>query len=332
MPMIRIENLQKVIDHLTVVSIDLLEVQEGEIAAIAGPHGSGKAVIFELLIGSSQPSAGEVRLGELNPVRDRSRFSKDVGMLFEEDSLYKNRTALANLTFHCRLHGLPNDHAQEILAEVGLADHARVTVDKLTPGLSRRLAFGRAILHSPKILLLVEPFANCDEASISLIRNLIRQQAENGATALIFADNSAHLVTLCDTIYHLEQGRIAEVVKPAEDQERSLPFKIPVRLEGSVVLLNPADILYALAQEGKTYLQTSTKRYPSQFTMNELEERLAPSGFFRAHRGYLVNLQHIQEVIPYTRSSFSLRLDDEEGTLIPLSKAAASQLRELLGY
>jgi ABC-type multidrug transport system ATPase subunit len=46
-------------------------------------------------------------------------------VLFEENSLYKNRTALANLTFHCRLHGLPNDHAQEILAEVGLADHAQ---------------------------------------------------------------------------------------------------------------------------------------------------------------------------------------------------------------
>ena len=57
MPMIRIENLQKVIDHHTVASIGLLEVQEGEIAAIAGPHESGKAVIFELLVGSSQPSA-----------------------------------------------------------------------------------------------------------------------------------------------------------------------------------------------------------------------------------------------------------------------------------
>jgi ABC-2 type transport system ATP-binding protein len=330
--MIHLENLRKVIDQHTVVAIDLLEVQGGEIAAIVGPHGSGKAVLFELMIGSSLPSAGEVRLGEINPVSDRSRFSREVGVLFEEDSLYRNRTALANLTFHCRLHGLPKDHAQEILAEVGLADHDRVTVDKLAPGLSRRLAIGRSILHDPEILLLVEPFANCDEASISLIRNLIGQQSDKGVAVLIFADNDAHLETLCDTIYHLEQGEIVDVVKPAEVQERALPFKIPIRLEGSIVLLNPADILYALAQEGRTYLQTSDKQYPAQFTMNELEERLSPSGFFRAHRGYLVNLQHIQEVIPYTRSSFSLRLDDEEGTLIPLSKAAASQLRELLGY
>jgi ABC-2 type transport system ATP-binding protein len=71
---------------------------------------------------------------------------------------------------------------------------------------------------------------------------------------------------------------------------------------------------------------------PTHFTLNELEERLLRSGFFRAHRSYLVNLQHVKEVIPYTRNSFSLRLDDEAGTEIPLSKSAAGELRELLGY
>jgi ABC-2 type transport system ATP-binding protein len=63
-----------------------------------------------------------------------------------------------------------------------------------------------------------------------------------------------------------------------------------------------------------------------------LEQRLGRRGFFRAHRSYLVNLQHIKEVIPFTRNSFSLRLDDAGDTLIPLSKTAAAELRELLGY
>jgi ABC-2 type transport system ATP-binding protein len=79
-------------------------------------------------------------------------------------------------------------------------------------------------------------------------------------------------------------------------------------------------------------LQTTERRLPTQFTLTELEERLSRSGFFRAHRGYLVNLQHVKEVIPYTRNSFSLRLDDAAGTKIPLSKSAASELRELLDY
>jgi ABC-2 type transport system ATP-binding protein len=70
----------------------------------------------------------------------------------------------------------------------------------------------------------------------------------------------------------------------------------------------------------------------SQFTLGELEERLKERGFFRAHRGYLVNLQHVNEVIPFTRDSYSLRLSDKEGSLVPLSKSAAAALRELLGY
>ena len=66
--------------------------------------------------------------------------------------------------------------------------------------------------------------------------------------------------------------------------------------------------------------------------MADLEKRLERSGFFRAHRGYLVNLQLVKEVIPYTRDSFSLRLKDPEGTKIPLSKSAARELRDLMGY
>ena len=80
-------------------------------------------------------------------------------------------------------------------------------------------------------------------------------------------------------------------------------------LEGRVALVNPGEILFADAAEGRAYLQTLEGRLPTQFNLSELENRLARSGFFRAHRGYLVNLQHVKEVIPFTRNSFSLRLD-----------------------
>ena len=81
---------------------------------------------------------------------------------------------------------------------------------------------------------------------------------------------------------------------------------IPVRMEGKVALLNPVDILYVEAQADHTFVQTKDGRLPTQFTMEEIEKRLAPSGFFRAHRGYLVNLQHVKEVIPYTAQQLLL--------------------------
>jgi ABC-2 type transport system ATP-binding protein len=330
---IELEGLQKVVDQNLVVDIEALTVETGEIAALVGLAGSGKARLLELLIGQSRPTVGTLRLAGVDPLLDREQFSRQVGVLFSEDALYEHQSPRANLVFHCRLRHLAKSRAAEVLAQVGLADHANARLDKLPSGLVRRLAFGRAILHSPTVLLLVEPFAKCDEASISLLSSLMRQLADDGAALLILADDAANLAGLCNTIHVLDQGRIVESYKPEEEERGAeLPFKIPARLEDKVALVNPGDILYADAEGGRAFLQTADGRLPTQFTLSELEQRLSRSGFFRAHRGYLVNLQHVKEVIPYTRNSFSLVLDDAAGTEIPLSKSAAAELRELLGY
>lgn len=330
--MIEVDKLQKVIDQNTVVDIDHLRVEPGEVVALVGPAGSGKGELLDLLIGNARPTVGTVRLGDSDPITDRDDFSHQVGVLFYDDSLYVHRSPLANLTFHCRIRGLPKSRAERVLVQVGLADHANAKLDKIPTGLARRLAFGRALLHEPSNLILMEPFARCDEASISLLSDLITQLAEDEVTVLILAEDNTNLTTLCDTIHVLANGRIMETYSPKEEREAELPFKIPVRLEGRVALVNPADILFADAEEGRAFVQTTEARLPTQFTLAELEERLSGRGFFRAHRGYLVNLQHVTEVIPFTRNTFSLRMDDPEGTLIPLSKSAAGELRDLLGY
>lgn len=329
---IQLTDVQKVIDRISVINIANLQVEAGNIAAIIGAIDSGNEVLFDLLIGKSQPTMGKIQLAGLDPAGDRGVFSLKVGVVFAQDNLYKRLSALDNLKFYCRLWRLPNSRAQEVLATVGLADHANVKVEQLPASLLRRLAFGRAILNAPQVLLLVNPFDKCDQASITLLSKLIQQASDDGAACLILAEEPSHLSTLCGMIYRLDQGRIVDAYNPQEATEPELPFMIPARLEGKVALVDPVDILFVMAQHDRAYLQTHADLLPTQFTMTELEKRLSRSGFFRAHRGYLVNLQHVKEVIPYTRDSYSLKLKDEGGTEIPLSKAAARELRELLGY
>jgi ABC-2 type transport system ATP-binding protein len=329
--MIEIQNLQKVLGNDTVIDIPELMVSPGEIIAVVGPAGSGKSELLGLMIGKSCPTSGTIMIANAEPTQLES-FSRSVGVLFAEDSLYPRQSVRQNLVFQSRLYGLPKTRLVEVLTQVGLADHTEVRVEKLASGLSRRLAFGRAILHNPEVLILVEPFERCDEATITLLSQLLRDYRMNGGAVFILADNNANLHAICDTVYLLNRGRVSDAYRPSENEQAGLPFKIPVRLEGKVVLVNPVNILFADAAEGRAFLQTHENRLPTQFTLSELEERLARSGFFRAHRSYLVNLQHVKEVIPYTRNSFSLRLDDENGSEIPLSKSAASELRALLGY
>jgi ABC-2 type transport system ATP-binding protein len=330
--MIQLQNLQKVIDQTTVINIEALGVSAGEIAALVGPVGSGKQTLFELLTGQARPTLGQILLAGLDPLAQKDQFSRQVGVLFSDDNLYRRQSARGNLQFYCRLQRLPRSRADEVLEQVGLADQAATKAEVLSSSLARRLAFGRALLHRPKVLLLMEPFARCDDVSISLLSELMRQLAADGAALLIIAPDAAHLGPLCDVVYRLGRGRIVDAYEPGEEQQSSLPFMIPARMEGAVALVNPVDILYVAAQDDRAILHTIEGSLPTQFTLAELEKRLARSGFFRAHRSYLVNLQHVREVIPYTRNSFSLRLKDAADTEIPLSKSAAGELRKLLDY
>jgi ABC-2 type transport system ATP-binding protein len=336
--MIEIRKLRKQLGDRLALEVDSLTVSDGEIVAVIGPAESGREILFDLLIGRTHPSAGTIRLAGLDPSSERDTFSRKVGVLFQEDGLYMHQSLLANLNLSCQLYGLPPTRAEQVLALIGLADQAKTYPAKLSPGLQRRLSFGRAILHSPSVLLLYDPFTRCDQPSIDLLSNLIREQVEGreelngGASVLILAEGSSHLAPICNYIFTLSQGRLTLYEQVGKIEPALLPFKIPVRQEDKVILVNPAEVLFVEAVSGRAVLRTSDASLPTHFTLNDLEERLSRSGFFRAHRSFLVNLQHVKEVIPYTRNSFSLRLDDSAHTDIPLSKKAAGELRDLFGY
>ncbi|MBN1427450.1 MAG: LytTR family transcriptional regulator DNA-binding domain-containing protein [Anaerolineae bacterium] len=331
--MIEIKHLQKVSGTHSLLHIESLTVQAGQIVAIVGPVGSGKSELLALLLGQSQPTAGEARLCGLAPCHHRRQIGERVGVAFRDLGLYERRTVRNNLVFHCILRGLPARRADEVLAEVGLVDQANIRAGKLSPNLARRLAYGRAILHQPQVLLMMEPFSGCDTVSCEILSESIYQKAQAGCSVLILSHEGIGLASLCSAIYSLNQGRLSHVNLPRDHSRHDLPFKIPARQEGQVILINPADLLYAIADDDQTRLHTlQGQSILSHLTMGELEARLGRNGFFRAHRSYLVNLQRVKAVIPYTRDSYTLILDDQSNTEIPLSKSAAKELRDLLGY
>ena len=330
--MIEIKNLQKIEAGRTILDLDDIHIKSGEVCAIVGAAGSGLDNLLDLFLGKSLPSKGNIRIAGFIPTKEINKVKAHPGFLFKENALYPEQTAEKNLLFFTNLFGLPKTRAYEILQEIGLADQADVKVRDLSAALARRLAFGRTILHRPENLILQEPFENCDEQAIAAIQDLILKEAANGAAIFILNNDNSHLTGVCSRLYFLKQGLIEETLENQAIPSNNLPFKIPVKLQGKVALLNPRDILFAEAKEGQALLKTTDSAYNSQFTLNELEERLSRYGFFRAHRSYLVNLQFVKEIIPYSRNSFTLRLSDSENTEIPLSKNSASELKDLLDY
>ena len=108
------------------------------------------------------------------------------------------------------------------------------------------------------------------------------------------------------------------------------PARMIVQAQNRLLLIDPADICFAAIDEGVIRIVTRSFEGQSKCrTLEELQEQLAPAHFWRAHRGYLVNIDQIREVVPWFKSRYQLRMSDKQQTEIPVSRAQTKRLKEL---
>ena len=132
----------------------------------------------------------------------------------------------------------------------------------------------------------------------------------------------------------VEIDRLKQALSRIEPVSELAPAKverIPVEKAGKKLLVNVEDILYVMAKDDYSYLYTSADRYLSTISLAQLETKLEPSGFFRIHRRYLVNLSRVKEVVPMYGGTLLLTLSDDAGTQIPVSRRRVPQLKKALG-
>ncbi|MCO1602386.1 LytR/AlgR family response regulator transcription factor [Desulfosporosinus nitroreducens] len=106
--------------------------------------------------------------------------------------------------------------------------------------------------------------------------------------------------------------------------------KLAVQGEESVILIDPKDILYVYRETRDVFIKTSSKVYSTKYTLQTLEEKLASYPFFRPHRSYLVNLNFVQELVPWFNGAYTLILNDEKRSEVPVSRAYVKALKDLL--
>ncbi|MGH9489252.1 MAG: LytR/AlgR family response regulator transcription factor [Terriglobales bacterium] len=154
---------------------------------------------------------------------------------------------------------------------------------------------------------LLKPF---DKARLARAVDKIRQQVDQRQTA----------ARKIDRVLELLEAR----------QSASVPVKIPVRVNGRHVLLDPREIVFARIEDGViSVVATHMDGVANCRTVEELLASLDEKVFWRAHRGYVVNLNRIKEVVPWFNSSYQLRMDDKKQTEIPVSRTQSRRLREL---
>ena len=336
--MLQVHSLEKVSAGRSLLAIDTLEVKPGEVVAVIGPAKSGKTLLIRMLAGNIPLSGGTIVLSG-DCADQAAGTGRQIGVLFQEDLLYERQSVQENLALYCRLLGLPASRVTEVLVAVGLSDQAGQTAAKLSAAGCRRLAFARILLWPHCLLLLDQPILRADLDTQALFARLIRQRAAEGAAIILTDEDMSWASQCCTRVLEIEDGRVTQsyaldqsAEREAPAPERLTPFKVPAHKEDRVVLYDPGDILYATSRDGKTYLRTFAEEAVTNFTLQELESRLLGRGFFKSHRAYLVNLQHVLSVVQYTRNTYNLQLDDEQKTMIPLSRQFEKELKDLLGY
>ena len=150
-----------------------VELPEGDTLVVLGPNGAGKTTLLRVLAGLLRPHAGAARVLGAELPSESWRLRGRVGYLGHDPLLYRELSGRENLLYHARLHGRPAERVEEALEQVGMAARAAEPLRELSRGMVQRLAVARALLHDPALLLLDEPRANLDPATVERLEPLI---------------------------------------------------------------------------------------------------------------------------------------------------------------
>jgi len=241
MSSLRTIDLTKSYGGRTVVRGVNLDVASGEIVGLLGPNGAGKTTTFYMTVGLTPPDSGRVELDGHDVTDDPMyiRARKGIGYLPQEPSIFRGLTVEQNLL--AILETMPLDAAarrtrlRELLGELNLTPLAQAPAHTLSGGERRRAEITRALVVSPKFILLDEPFAGIDPIAVSDIQKIIFHLKARGIGVLITDHNVRETLRITDRAYIVHGGVIFKSGTPdslaADDEVRRIYLGTEFRLD-----------------------------------------------------------------------------------------------------
>jgi ABC-type nitrate/sulfonate/bicarbonate transport system ATPase subunit len=225
--MLNVDKLKYSIGSKQILKGVSFSLKEKEIAALIGPSGSGKTTLFKLLTGMLPLQSGTI---EIKGLHVPEAYNQTTYMM-QENLLLPWRTVLGNMTLTAELGQQTRpkkellEEAEELLSEIGLPDCGNKYPSELSGGMKQRVSLARALMHRRPLLLLDEPFGGLDIYLREQMYDLLRQiQKKHGTTILLVTHDFRDALTLCDRIFRLGNGIIADEWKIYPEQRQSPDF------------------------------------------------------------------------------------------------------------
>jgi iron(III) transport system ATP-binding protein len=219
-PFLSVHNLSKRFGVTTVVDQVTFEVGRSEFVCVLGPSGCGKTTLLRLIAGFETADSGTIGIAGTD-VTQQPPEHRDFGIVFQSYALFPNRTVAGNIGFGLEATNVPSARQRarvaELLALVGLAEHATKYPSQLSGGQQQRVALARALALSPGLLLLDEPLSALDANVRARLRlELLALQRRVGVTALMVTHDQQEALAVADRIIVLNHGRIVQIGTPRQ--------------------------------------------------------------------------------------------------------------------
>ena len=263
-----------------------LDIPRGSIFGLLGPNGAGKSTLINILAGLVKKSAGSVNIWGFDQDENPRQSRAAIGVMPQELNLDPFFTPGASLDMQAGLYGVPKAlrKTDEILRLIGLEDKANAYARSLSGGMRRRLLLGKALVHSPQILVLDEPTAGVDIGLRQMLWDNVRQLNADGMTVILTTHYLEEAQEMCDQIAIIHEGALRAldttanllskldtktlVVETESAAEISLPAGVTQsqRADGTLAFtysrsaISPGEILDALRLAGVKILDIQTEQ------------------------------------------------------------------------
>ena len=195
-----------------------LEVAAGEFVVVLGRSGSGKSTLLNLIAGIDVPDSGRVEVAGSDLARmsdaGRTRFRRDrIGLVFQAFNLVPTLSVLQNLCLPLELCGRSNEAktlAERMLERLGLAGRGSEAPESLSGGEQQRVAVGRALIHSPALILADEPTGALDLETARVVVELLDSMVRDNGSTLVMVTHAPEVVGVADRLLTLNAGRVVE--------------------------------------------------------------------------------------------------------------------------
>jgi ABC-2 type transport system ATP-binding protein len=215
-PMLEIKNLRKVYgkgkDEKVAVEDISLSVPKGSFFGLLGPNGAGKSTTIHCITGIAQPTAGQIFIDGIDVVQDYKLARTKVGLSPQEFNVDIFSTPEQLMDYMGGYYGIPTEERmariEELIKRFDLEQHRDVKFQKLSGGLKRRAMLGRALVHTPDLLILDEPTAGVDVEQRRDLWAYLKEMNENGKTIILTSHYLEEIQYLCNEIAIINHGKI----------------------------------------------------------------------------------------------------------------------------